>query len=225
MSRKPWFLIALFVCFTPFAFSKKKEKPVVPELLLRAQTLVVLIQSDAGEPMDDPAANRKAREDVEKAFLSWGRYRLVQEAATADIVVTIRKGSDKAAAPTVNGGPVDQRPVTLETTDNQIRIGAQQGRPLDGSQTPDQTRPNGRASPGVEVGSTNDSFIVHPGGDRYTPYSAALWSYNAKNGLRAPEVKAVEEFRKVITEAENAAAQKQKQQQQSQLPQTPSKNP
>jgi hypothetical protein len=224
LSRKPWFLIALVVGFTPLASSKKKEKPVVPELLLRAQTVVVLIQSEAGEPMDDPTANRKAREDVEKAFMSWGRYRLVQEAATADLVVTVKKGSDQAATPTVNGGPVDQRPVTLETTDNQIRIGAQQGRLPDASQTPDQTAPNGRASAGGEVGSTNDSFIVHPGGDRYTPHSAALWSYNLKNGLRAPEVKAVQEFRKIITEAENAAAQEQKQQR-SQQPQTPTKNP
>ena len=211
MSRRLWLLIALVFCFTPFAFSKKKEKSVVPELLLKAETVVVLIQSDAGEPMDDPTANRKAREDVEKAFMSWGRYRLVQEAATADIVVTVKKGSEKAATSTVNGGPVDQRPVTLETTDNQIRIGGQQGRPMNGSQVPDQTAPEGRAHPGVETGSSDDRFMVYQGGDNYTPYSAALWSYNAKNGLQAPDVKAVQEFRKVITEAEKAAAAAQKQ--------------
>ncbi|HEY2118551.1 MAG TPA: hypothetical protein VGH37_05145 [Candidatus Acidoferrum sp.] len=212
MSRKSWFLVALALCLTSsVALSKKKEKPVVPELLLRAQTMVVLIQPDAGEPMNEPTANRKAREDVEKAFMSWGRYRLVQEAQSADIVVTVKKGSEKATTPTVNGGPVDQRPVTMETTDNQIRIGAQQGRPINGSQAPDQTAPEGRAHPGVEAGSSDDSFLVYQGGDSYTPYSAPLWSYNAKNGLRAPDVKAVQEFRKVITEAEKAAAAAQKQ--------------
>jgi hypothetical protein len=221
MSGRLWLLITFVLFLTPPAFPKKKEKQVVPELLLRAQTVVVFIQSNAGEPMNDPSTNRKAREDVEKAFMSWGRYRLVQEAATADIVVTVKKGSDKAANPTVNGGPVDQRPVTMETADNAIRIGGQKGRPPDESQMPDQTAPNGRASPRMEVGSTNDSFIVYQGGDSYTPYSAALWSFNAKNGLRPPEMKAVQEFRRVITEAENAAAQKQKQQQ----PQPPNKNP
>jgi hypothetical protein len=220
MSRKSWFLVALTLCFSSsYAFSKKKEKPVVPELLLRAQTVVVLIQPDSGEPMNDPTANRKAREDVEKAFMSWGRYRLVQEAASADIVVTVKKGSDSVATPTLSGGPVDQRPVTLETTDNQIRIGGQQGRPPDMSQTPDQAAPNGRAHPGVEAGSANDSFMVYQGGDIYTPYSVSLWSYNVKNGLKPPDVKAVQEFRKVITDAEKAAAQKR--QQQSPQPKTP----
>jgi hypothetical protein len=224
MARKLWIFVAIvFFCSSPLAFSKKKEKPVVPEVLLRAQTVVVIIQPDAGEPMNDPTANSKAREQVEKAFLSWGRYRLVQETSSADIVVTVKKGTDKAATPTISGGPVDSRPVTVESTDNAIRIGAQQGRPTDGSQqSPDPMAADGRAHQGVEAGSSDDSFQVYIGGESYRPYSASIWSYRAKNALRAPDVVAVQQFRKAITDAEKAAAQKQPQQS---PPQPQAKNP
>ena len=68
MTGKLCILVALVYFFLPFAtFSKKKEKPVLPEILLKAQTVVVIIEPDAGEPMNDPTANRNAREEVEKA--------------------------------------------------------------------------------------------------------------------------------------------------------------
>jgi hypothetical protein len=40
-----------------------------------------------------------------------------------------------------------------------------------------------------------------------------VWRYAEKDGLKAPEVKAVAEFRKAVEESEKAAAQKQQQQQ------------
>jgi hypothetical protein len=218
MIRKLWFLMAFVLCFTSsVAFGKKKEKAVFPEILVRAQTVFVMIQPDAGEPMNDPAANRKVREEVEKALMSWGRYRLVQEAYTADIVVAVKKGTEKAATPTISGGPVDKRPVTLETTDDQLRIGAAQGRPP-GSGS-DETSSDGRAHPSVEVGSSDDSFLVYLGGETFTPNSASIWSYRAKNALRPPDVAAVQQLRKAIADAEKAAAQKQ--QQRSPQPKTP----
>ncbi len=211
MTRRWCFLLVFLLClFSPFAVSKKKDKPVVPEILLRAQTVVVLIQAEVGEPMNDPTANSKAREEVEKALMRWGRYRLVQETSSADIVVRVKKGSDKAATPTINGGPVDSRPVTVESTDNAIRIGAKQGHPTDGSQQiPEAISTDGRAHPGVEAGPSEDTFQVYIGGESYRPYSASIWSYRAKNALQAPEVVAVQQFRKAITDAEKAAAQKQ----------------
>lgn len=211
MARRLWLLMALVLCFTSsVAFCKKKEKPVLPEILLKAQTAFVMIQPDAGEPMNDPAANRKAREEVEKAFMTWGRFRLVQEAYTADIVVVVKKGTEKAATPAISGGPVDKRPVTLETTDDQLRIGATQGHPP-GSGS-DETSSDGRAHPSLEVGSSDDSFLVYLGGETFTPSNASIWSYRAKNALRPPDVTAVQQFRKAITDAEKAAAQKQQQQ-------------
>jgi hypothetical protein len=212
VTRRLCILVALVYFFLPFAtFSKKKEKPVLPQILLKAQTVVVIIEPNAGEPMNDPTANRNAREEVEKALMNWGRFRLVQETSTADIVVSVKKGTEKAATPTIGGGPVDKRPVTVETTDNQIRIGAKQGQP-DGSYDPDSSPSNGRAQQSVEVGSSEDSFRVYLGGDTFKPNSASIWSYRAKNALRPPNVNAVKEFRKAITDAEQAAAKKQQQQ-------------
>jgi len=218
VARKFFILAALLCFFLPFAtFSKKKEKLAFPEVLLKAQTVVVIVQPDAGEPMNDPTANRNAREEVEKALMSWGRFQLVQETSSADIVIAVKKGSEKTATPTIGGGPVDTRPVTVETTDNQIRIGAKQGQ--DGSYNPDSSPSNGRARQGVEVGPSEDSFLVYLGGDTFKLNSVSIWSYRAKNALRAPNVNAVQEFRKAITDAEQAAAKKQ--QQQSPQPKTP----
>lgn len=195
--------------------AKKKEKVLLPDFVLKAQTVVVLILPDAGEPMNDPFANRKAQEEVEKALMKWGRYRLTQDASTADLVIAVKKGSGKIANPTINGGPVDTRPGTIETTDNQIRIGAQQGRPPNGPESGDATGTSGRASPGMEVGSSDDMFEVFRA-DIYAGHDAPVWRYVAKDGLKPPSVTAVEQFRKAVEESEKAAAQKQKQQQQQQ---------
>src|SRR5271165_4331638 len=116
-------LASVFILISASAPAKKKEKTVLPEVVLRAQTVLVVIQPDAGEPISDPAANRKAQEQVEKALMTWGRFRLAVDASTADLVIAVKKGSGKVANPTISGGPVDNRPVILETTDNQIRIG------------------------------------------------------------------------------------------------------
>jgi hypothetical protein len=195
------------------ATAKKKEKVLLPDFVLKAETVVVLILPDTGEPMNDPFANRKAQEEVEKALMKWGRFRLSQDASTADLVIAVRKGSDKIANPVIKGGPVDTRPGTIETTDSQIRIGAQQGTPPNGPESGDATSSDGRASPGMEVGSSDDMFEVFRA-DIYTGHDAPVWRYIAKDGLKAPNVTAVEQFRKAVEEAEKAAAQKQKHQQQ-----------
>ena len=117
------------------AIAKKKEKVLLPDFVLKAETVVVLILPDTGEPMNDPFANRKAQQEVEKALMKWGRFRLSQDASTADLVIAVRKGSDKIANPVIKGGPVDTRPGTIETTDSQIRIGAQQGTPPNGPES------------------------------------------------------------------------------------------
>ena len=51
--------------------------------------MLVVIMSDAGEPIDDSSANRKAQEEVEKAYLKWGRYRLALDKYTADLVPNV----------------------------------------------------------------------------------------------------------------------------------------
>jgi hypothetical protein len=128
----------------------------------------------------------------------------------------VKKGTGKIVNPTISGGPVDTRPGTIETTDNQIRIGAQQGRPPNGPVSGDATDSSGRASPGMEMGATEDMLEVFRADIYSGRGDAPVWSYKAKDGLKPPSMTAVDQFRKAVEEAEKAAAQKQKQQQQQQ---------
>lgn len=213
--------IALLVLST-MAAAKKKEKAALPDFVLKAQTVLVVILPNSGEPMNDAFANRKAQEDVEKAFMKWGRYRLAQDASTADLVIGVRKGTGQDVSPTMNGGPLNSgtRPGTVETTDNSIRIGAQQGRPPATTQDPagldGQNAPNDKPHPGMAVGEKDDTFEVFQGGVPYPVDGAPVWKFITKDGLQPPSVAAVEQFRKAVEEAEKAAAQKQQKQQQRQ---------
>ena len=111
------------------AIAKNKKKQVLPDYVLRAETVLVVIHPDAGEPVTNPAANRTAQENVERALTQWGRFRLVMDAQTADLVIAVRKGH--ANGPTVRNLPSDSRPVIIQPGDGNIRVGGQQGRPPD----------------------------------------------------------------------------------------------
>ena len=63
--------VSLVATWAGIASAKKKEKAYLPDFVLKAKTVLVVIMPDAGEPIDDPSANRKAQEEVEKAFLKW----------------------------------------------------------------------------------------------------------------------------------------------------------
>jgi hypothetical protein len=217
--------VVVLVMSAGMASAKKKVKAYLPDYVLKAQTVLVVILPDAGEPIDDPSANRKAQVEVEKAFMKWGRYRLALDTNTADLVIGVRKGTGKVENPTINGGPVDSRPASIETTDNQVRVLVQQGRDQTQQGTPtDTSGPNSKAHPGMEVGAEDDTFMVFQGGLIYRPSpldNASVWKYIAKDGLKPPAVAAVEQFRKAVEESEKAAAQKQQQQQQQQQKKNP----
>jgi hypothetical protein len=188
------------------AGAKDKSKATLPEIVLRAQTALVVIAPEAGEPLDHPTANATARDNVEKALLQWGRLRLVMDGGEADLVISVRTGSH--GAPIVRGGPIDQRPGVVQPTDGGIRIGAQQGHPPNSDPTmgPQDNGPR----IGKEAGSTDDAFEVYLGNAQSPLDSSPIWRYMAKDCLRAPEVTAVEQFRKAITESEKQQQQKKK---------------
>jgi hypothetical protein len=187
--------------------AKDKSKAALPADVLNARTVLVVINPEAGESLTDPNANVQARADVEKALTKWGRFDLVMEARSADLVIAVRRGSGKAVTPTVKGGPLDQQPVILQPQDGSIRIGGRRGRPDD--VTSSET---GSSDPSphiqTEVGSKDDRFEVYRGGVIYPLDSSPVWRYIAKDALRAPSVAAVEQFRKAIDQAMQAAAKK-----------------
>jgi hypothetical protein len=198
---------AILVLASSLAFAANDKKPVLPAYVLRAETVFVLIDPDAGTSPASPQANQKARDDVEKAILKWGRFRLVMEPSSADLIVVVRKGSGKVVQPTIGGLPTNDRPVIVQPTDNGIRLGGQKGRPPGSTDpSPQDTHP----APQIEAGMTDDMFVVYQGGAGNPLDGPAAWRYTNKDALKSPSVPAVAEFRKAIEEAEKQQQQKKK---------------
>lgn len=183
------------------AHAKDKKKSTLPEYVLKATTVLVVIAPDAGEPINQPMANANARDSVEKALMQWGRLRLVMAGEEADLVIAVRTGSGRMVQPSIRGGPIDQRPGTVQTGDGSVRIGAQQGQPPPLSD-PGMGPPQNGPRMGNDVGASEDTFEVYRGGVTDPLDSAPVWRYIAKDSLREPGVTAVEEFRKAIAKAE-----------------------
>jgi hypothetical protein len=197
-------LLLIVFLSTSLAITHAKKKPAVPAYVLKAHTVAVLIDPEAGTSLTDPMANKTAQDDVEKALLKWGRLSPVMDPGHADLVIVIRKGSGKIAQRTITNLPTNDRPIVVQQTDNSIRLGGQQGRaPGAPAQTEAQdTRPTQQ----TEIGSSSeDMFAVYPGGsetDGRPSDRSAAWRYEAKDALHSPNVPAVAEFRKAIEETE-----------------------
>jgi hypothetical protein len=143
----------------PLAVAKEKKKIVLPDEVLRAKTVLVVVSPQAQTSLVNPNENRTAQEDVEKALVKWGRFNPVLESQEPDLIIAIRKGCEnRALSPSISGGPTDNRPVILEPTDGAVRIGVQQGRPpIDPSSL--------RSGPGLpkQMGASGDTFEVYRG--------------------------------------------------------------
>lgn len=202
-------LFSLLLLWT--VLSVAKDKVLLPADVLTAQTVLVVIQPEAGEPLTDPQANRRAQDDVERALTKWGRFRVVMDSQTADLIITVRKGTGRTVAPTISGGPVDNRPVVLQPGQGgDIRVGGQRGHPPDLSQTGADDSQDGGPRVRTEAGAAEDTLEVYRGRMEYPLDSSPVWRYTAKDGLLPPQVPAVNQFRKVLDEAEKSASQKQK---------------
>jgi hypothetical protein len=209
MSLHRALFLTLVVLWVPPANAKDKKKIVLPDYVLKARTVLVVVDPNAGIALQNPNANRIAQEDVEKALMNWGRFTLAMEPTTADLVISIRKGNGRLVNPTVTG-PGNNRGVILQPTDGGVRIGGQRGAPSPvtdpGMGGPPDTRPH----PSTEIGPSEDVFAVYRGGVEYPLDSAPGWRYLAKDSLNSPGVSAVTEFRKLIEEAEKQRQAQQK---------------
>ena len=207
------FALLPLCCLLMLPAEAKNKKKAVPDVVLSARTVLVLVDPDAGVSVMDPNENRIAQDEVEKALTAWGRLTPVMDAQTADLIITVRKGHGRVVDPTIGNVP-NNRPVILQPSDSGIRIGGQQGRssPVSDPTLNPQTGPY----PRTEVGATEDTFIVYQAGGVIDPLGKSpLWRYSAKDALTAPYVPAVGEFRKAIDEA---GKQKQQQSQKQQQP-------
>jgi len=187
-----------------FVAAGKDKKILLPADVLQARTVLVVIDPGAGMSPTAPYANRTAQEDVEKALMKWGRFELATDLSTADLVITVRKGSEKIAQPTIGGVPNNNRPIIFEPTESGGRTGGSRGTP---PMAGDPTAPRrGVPTPEVEVGSRDDMFAVYRGRRDNALDAPAVWRYSVKNALNHPEVPAVDAFHKLIVEAEKQLA-------------------
>src|ERR1700685_1746685 len=114
--------LAFLLLILSLSIAVAKKKPQVPDYILKARTVCVIIDPDAGTSLNDPFANKTAQDNVEKALMTWARFQLVQEPGRADLVIVIRKGSNKPVDRTVGNLPTNDRPVTVQQTDNATRL-------------------------------------------------------------------------------------------------------
>jgi hypothetical protein len=219
--RKRVALLAFSLSVLCFSVAVAKKKPQVPDFILKARTVCVIIDPDAGTSLSDPLGNKTVQDEVERALMTWARFQLVQEPGRADLVIVIRKGAGKPVDRTIGNLPTNDRPVTVQQTDNAIRLGGQKGR-APGS--PDQTMPQDtRPEQQTEVGPgvAQDSFIVYGPGNGagpdmgQTPGSQITsrnigWRSMGKNILKSPDLPAVADFRKAVEETEKQQQQQQK---------------
>lgn len=207
-------LLAVLSAALSIAYAKKAQ---VPDYVLKAKTVCVLIDPDAGTSLTDPLANKTAQDEVEKALMRWGRFSPVQDPGQADLVIVIRHGTGKIAERTIGNLPTNDRPATVQQAGNTIRIGGQQGRSPNAPQQtdPQDTRPEQQ----TEIAPPRqDEFTVYRGYSGSSPTSSGArddlhtqpiaWRIDQKDALKAPDVRAVSEFRKAVEETEKQQQQK-----------------
>ena len=195
----------------------KDSKPILPAYVLRARTVAVVIDPEAGVSLGDPYANQTAQRDVEAALQQWGRFTTTISLQDADLVIVVRKGSGKLVDATASDPRQNGREGSITPTDNGISIGAQHGPQPPLSRTPSrggtQNGPpydNSSVHPQLEAGRPDDSFEVYEGKVDQPMDGAVAWRYIKKNALHSHDVPAVDEFRKALAEAEKQAAQQPK---------------
>jgi hypothetical protein len=209
MLHRKSFAITLLLLSSLLASGRDKKKALLPADILQAKTVLVVVDPNAGVDVRDPNANRLARVAVEQALTKWGRLSPVNEGYTADLVITVRRGDGQTARSTIGGTPVNGTPPvgigstttpTSQTTNAGGRWGTT-GVPGDPSNTQNPSTPY----PQLEVGSSQDTFVVYRGGPNPLD-GPAVWRYTAKDALASPGVPAVEAFRKLVADSEKQLA-------------------
>jgi hypothetical protein len=187
--------------------AKNKNKQALPDYVLRAERVLVIIPPDAAEPLNSPMANRNAQDEVERAIEKWGRFHLALNEQDADLIIAVRKGNK--AGHVISHSPADDRPVIFQPGDTGARVGGQPGgRPNSMPGGMDQSSQDRGPQMGSQIGSSDDSFEVYRGGVAQPLENSPVWRYTAKDSLNAPQVMAVEQFRKAIEESEKQSQHK-----------------
>lgn len=196
------FALFLLSLLATCGFAKDKTKNILPAYVLQAKTVAVVIDPNAVISIDDPRANEMAQKDVEAAFLKWGRFNLVPDPKTADLIVMVRKGNshlmDDAMPDPRQSNGIDPANRGGSMGPSRGAEPAMPGQP--GLESSRQTPQTGIADPG-------DLFSVFKGGQN-TRYATPVWNYTGRDGLNPQSVPAVTAFKKAVAAADKAEAEK-----------------
>jgi hypothetical protein len=203
VTRISYSLLFLLVLVPGVLLAKDKNKCVLPDYVLQAHTVRVLVLPDSSQQINRPMADSDAVAAVVRALAAWGRFTLVN-GQESDLVIGIRAGRDKIS-PTIETDSTDSRE-DVQLGNSNVRIFGRQGH------SPALADPTAspRTGPhvGKQVGRTYDTLEVFPGGVAYRSDSSPIWQYAAKDALKDPNVSAVEQFRKAIAHAEQSRSAK-----------------
>ncbi|NYF92002.1 hypothetical protein RBB79_20205 [Tunturiibacter empetritectus] len=204
MPKREFLALVACLLMATVAGAKNKAEKNVPDYILRAKTVNVMVDPGAGIDLKDPRANQVAQKDVETALLNWGRFQPVIFTQNVDLIIVICKGHKQVVDTTISDPRQNNRAGVIDPTANGVSVGAQHG---NGAGMPDASS-HEPTHPQTEIGTTEDTFFVY-NGDAERPLEGPVgWSYVAKDGLRSHNVPAVEEFRKALAAADKAAAAK-----------------
>lgn len=185
------FALALIVT-APLGFAKDKKKKDVPAIFSTAT--YVYVQAEDGDVMNPRLfpEDREAIADVEDGLRDWKRYTLTINRSEAEIVIVVRKG--RLASAQIRG---DVGVGTIPDMSGQYPGGrdpAGPNNPVGGRGT--STEIGGR----TEVGPPDDTmriYAVNPNGG----LGALLWARELNNGLDAPHVMLLQQFRQEVDKA------------------------
>jgi hypothetical protein len=192
------------ILIASFAPAKDKSKSSLPAIILRAETVAVIVNPGSEVPLANPGENRDAQSDVEQALTKWGRLRVVMDPSTADLVISVRRG--RGLSPTIAGAIRTNVPSCCNLA---RAVRASGFKPANRLAQARAIRKTPTPRPGMETGSPEDVFEVYRGQDANTLDGSPLWRYMGKNAFRPPAVPAVEQFRKAIEEAEKQQKKQQ----------------
>src|SRR5438270_10038094 len=81
MSTRVSAFLAFILLLNSLGFAGEKKKTILPDYVLQAHTVAVIINPGSETPLLNPGENRQAQDDVERALTKWGRLRPVMDAA------------------------------------------------------------------------------------------------------------------------------------------------
>lgn len=191
-------LILGLLALTLSASAKDKKKSLLPDIVLQARTVMVMVDPDSGVSLMNPGENTTARNDVTSALEKWGRFSPTLDQNFADLIIVLHKGG-RAMKPTIGGVP-NEAPGTIWSRDQDVNVRIGGAPPLGSDERGRIGGPSGQ----TEISNGEDVFAVYLGKTENPLDASPIWRYSAHDGLQHPSVPAVEKFHKAIEQAEKA---------------------